>query len=82
MKCSASSLLNKNNYDSGKLVIAYFPFTLNLSGKGGGGRGGGGSSPYISMPKKAVQRKPFFDILKSLKRLQEMEGGNHKNELS
>lgn len=37
MKCSASSLLNKNNYDSGKLVIAYFPFTLNLSGKGGGG---------------------------------------------
>ena len=81
MKCSASSLLNKNNYDSGKLVISYFPFTLNLSGKGGG-RGGGGSSPYISMPKKAVQRKPFFDILKSLKRLQEMEGGNHKNELS
>lgn len=87
MKCSASSLLNKNNYDSSKLVIAYFPFTLNLSGKGGEGegegrKGGGGSSPYISMPKKAVQRKPFFDILKSLKRLQEMEGGNHKNELS
>lgn len=37
MKCSASSLLNKNNYDSGKLVTAYFPVTLDLPGKGGGG---------------------------------------------
>ena len=38
MKCSASSLLNKNNYDSGKLVTAYFPVTLDLPGKGGGGK--------------------------------------------
>lgn len=37
MKCSASSLLNKNNYDSDKLVTAYFPVTLDLPGKGGGG---------------------------------------------
>ena len=37
MKCSASSLLNKNNYDSGKLVTAYFPVTFDLPGKGGGG---------------------------------------------
>ena len=36
MKCSASSLLNKNNYDSGKLVTAYFSVTLELPGKGGG----------------------------------------------
>ena len=38
MKCSASSLLNKNNYDSGKLVTAYFPVTLDLPGTGGGER--------------------------------------------
>ena len=61
MKCSASSLLNKNNYDSGKLVTAYFPVTLDLPGKGGGGeRGGGGSSPYMSMPKKGSAAKTIF----------------------
>lgn len=59
MKCSASSLLNKNNYDSDKLVTAYFPVTLDLPGKGGGGRGGG-SSPYISMPKKGSAAKTIF----------------------
>ena len=59
MKCSASSLLNKNNYDSGKLVTAYFPVTLDLPGKGGGERGGG-SSPYMSMPKKGSAAKTIF----------------------
>ena len=39
MKCSASSLLNKNNYDSGKRVTAYFPVTLDLPGGGGERRG-------------------------------------------
>ena len=58
MKCSASSLLNKNNYDSGKLVTAYFPVTLDLPGKGGGR--GGGSSPYMSMPKKGSAAKTIF----------------------
>lgn len=69
MKCSASSLLNKNNYDSDKLVTAYFPVTLDLPGKGGGGEEG--EVHYIyQCRKKVVQRKPFFDILKSLRRLQ------------
>ena len=71
MKCSASSLLNKNNYDSGKLVTAYFPVTLDLPGKGGGEGGEEGEVHHICQcRKKVVQRKPFFDILKSLRRLQ------------
>ena len=58
MKCSASSLLNKNNYDSGKLVIAYFPFTLNLSGKGGEGRRGK-FTIYINAEKSSAARTVF-----------------------
>lgn len=61
MKCSASSLLNKNNYDSGKLVIAYFPFTLNLSGKGGGrGEGRRGKfTIYINAEKSSAAKTVF-----------------------
>ena len=60
MKCSASSLLNKNNYDSGKLVIAYFPFTLNLSGKGGGGgEEGEVHHIYINAEKSSAAKTVF-----------------------
>lgn len=59
MKCSASSLLNKNNYDSGKLVIAYFPFTLNLSGKGGGEGRRGKFTIYINAEKSSAAKTVF-----------------------
>ena len=52
MKCSASSLLNKNNYDSGKLVTAYFPVTLDLPGKGGGGERRGKFTIYVDAEKR------------------------------
>ena len=54
MKCSASSLLNKNNYDSGKLVTAYFPVTLDLPGKGEGGGGEEGEVHHICQCRKKV----------------------------